>query len=290
MGNRTNYDSKFNLLTSFVVVCLVTGVSDGGRLYTWAVSFQLLKYKMASIGLLGLMMVFITSSLVNGDETQQPPLEQKTEEHMETSTNSPVFPGVAFEVKVHVDAGKEDCFYQSVDPKASLYIAFQVIRGGDGKAGFAVKNPQGVHVHPYAWKTESEYEEVSETGGIYEICVDNQFSRFASKLVLVYITSFLYNEWENYKSELESLDISVNNFTEILRQVEGQINEMQREQQFGRRHEARDYQLLLENNSYIQNWSIAQIFVVLIASSLQVFFVRKLFDVKNVTPTSKPRA
>lgn len=34
--------------------------------------------------------------------------------------------GVAFEFKVHVDPGKEDCFYQHVQPQSSLYVAFQV--------------------------------------------------------------------------------------------------------------------------------------------------------------------
>lgn len=34
--------------------------------------------------------------------------------------------GVAYEFKVHVDAGREDCFYQNVEQGASLYVAFQV--------------------------------------------------------------------------------------------------------------------------------------------------------------------
>lgn len=35
--------------------------------------------------------------------------------------------GVAYEFKVHVDSGKEDCFYQYVQPQSSLYVAFQVM-------------------------------------------------------------------------------------------------------------------------------------------------------------------
>ena len=34
--------------------------------------------------------------------------------------------GVAFEFKVHVDAGKEECFGQYVQPGATFYVAFQV--------------------------------------------------------------------------------------------------------------------------------------------------------------------
>ena len=34
--------------------------------------------------------------------------------------------GVAYEFKIHVDPGKEDCFFQQVHPHSSLYVAFQV--------------------------------------------------------------------------------------------------------------------------------------------------------------------
>lgn len=35
-------------------------------------------------------------------------------------------PAVAMDYKVHVDAGKEDCYFQYVQPGATLYISFQV--------------------------------------------------------------------------------------------------------------------------------------------------------------------
>ena len=34
--------------------------------------------------------------------------------------------GIAYEFKIHLDAGKEDCFYQLIQPHSSLYVAFQV--------------------------------------------------------------------------------------------------------------------------------------------------------------------
>lgn len=35
-------------------------------------------------------------------------------------------PAVAMDYKVHLDAGKEDCYYQYVQPGATLYVSFQV--------------------------------------------------------------------------------------------------------------------------------------------------------------------
>lgn len=34
--------------------------------------------------------------------------------------------GTAYEFKIHLDAGKEDCYYQNIETGASLYVAFHV--------------------------------------------------------------------------------------------------------------------------------------------------------------------
>lgn len=36
-------------------------------------------------------------------------------------------PAVAMDYKVHLAAGKEDCYYQYVQPGATLYVSFQVM-------------------------------------------------------------------------------------------------------------------------------------------------------------------
>lgn len=35
-------------------------------------------------------------------------------------------PAVAMDYKVHIDAGKEDCYFQYVNPGATFYVSFQV--------------------------------------------------------------------------------------------------------------------------------------------------------------------
>jgi len=57
-------------------------------------------------------------------------------------------------------------------------------------------------------------------------------------------------------------------------------------QHYSRSIEARHFNTLLDNNRYVQNWSLTQIVVIACTTILQVYFVRKLFDIKN----SKPRA
>ncbi|KAL0116803.1 hypothetical protein PUN28_010016 [Cardiocondyla obscurior] len=189
-------------------------------------------------------------------------------------------PAVAMDYKVHIDAGKEDCYFQYVNPGATFYVSFQVLRGGDGKAGFAVRNPEGVIVYPYQWRTNADYQDQSQNGGYYSVCIDNQFSRFAAKLVSLYITVIRYDQWQKYTQELEELNLSVENFTNTITNVEKNINEMLVTQYWSRNREARDLNLLLDNNSYVQTWSIAQVLVITLTTMVQVYFVRKLFDVK----------
>lgn len=38
-------------------------------------------------------------------------------------------PAVAMDYKVHIDPGKEDCYFQYVNPGATFYVSFQVSNG-----------------------------------------------------------------------------------------------------------------------------------------------------------------
>uniref|UniRef100_A0A182I1N1 Uncharacterized protein n=1 Tax=Anopheles arabiensis TaxID=7173 RepID=A0A182I1N1_ANOAR len=198
-----------------------------------------------------------------------------------------MLPAVAMDYKVHIDAGKEDCYFQYVQQGSTLYVSFHVIRGGDGMAGFAVRNPRGEIVHPYQWQASSDYTDGAAMGGFYAVCIDNQFSRFASKLVNLYITVIRYEEWEKFTKEIEDLNVNMNNFTGTISTVERNLNAMFQYQAHSRNNEARDYALILDNNAYIWKWSVLQILVIVFTTSVQVYFVRKLFDIKTGSGKSR---
>ena len=65
--------------------------------------------------------------------------------------------------------------------------------------------------------------------------------------------------------------------------VDMRIQEILQQQQLRRGHEARDYNLLLDNESYVQYWSLAQCTVIVCAFVVQVYFVKKLFETKAST-------
>ncbi|XP_037089832.1 transmembrane emp24 domain-containing protein 1-like [Pollicipes pollicipes] len=187
-------------------------------------------------------------------------------------------PGLAMDYRIWVEAGKEECFYQYVQPGAQFYVSFHTLRGGDGMTGFAVRDPTGQLVHPYQWKKQSEYETTSETGGYFTSCIDNQFSRFAGKLVNMYLTTFRYDEWEKHSEELEQYDIVATNFTNGLGLVDHKVQISKQYLSHSRSRAASDWELLISNNAYVMRWSLIQVVVVVATGCLQVFFVRKLFD------------
>ena len=66
--------------------------------------------------------------------TQGPPVQGS-----ETVNWLDAAPGVAMEYKVHVDAAKEDCYWQYVHPGATFYVSAQVLKGGDGSIGIGIR-------------------------------------------------------------------------------------------------------------------------------------------------------
>lgn len=75
---------------------------------------------MASPGVYtSLICILILLSIINADE-QQTVAEETTVPWYES------LPAVAMDYKVHIDPGKEDCYYQYVNPGATFYVSFQV--------------------------------------------------------------------------------------------------------------------------------------------------------------------
>lgn len=84
--------------------------------------------------------------------------------------------------------------------------------------------------------------------------------------------------------------MSVGNFTAVLQGVDRRIQVMRQFQQLSRGLESRDYNLLLTNMSYVSNFSLAQLLVVVISGITQVYFVKKLFaDPRQGAGKSKAR-
>ena len=121
------------------------------------------------------------------------------------------------EMTVHVDPGKEECFFESVPASNTLTVEYQVIDGGSGQMAeldinFRIVNPKGQPIFAEFKKPDGSHTYKSEVSvdtnssfesllffqeiGDYKICFDNKFSYLSSKTV--YFEIFNINEEEEY--------------------------------------------------------------------------------------------
>jgi hypothetical protein len=77
-------------------------------------------------------------------------------------------------------------------------------------------------------------------------------------------------------------------FQSTVKSVESNINHMLQHQYHVRSQETRDYNLLVDNKTYVNRWSIMQILLIIGTTTLQIYFLRKLFETKG--GVSKTRA
>ncbi|KAK7481417.1 hypothetical protein BaRGS_00027373 [Batillaria attramentaria] len=212
-------------------------------------------------------------------------------------------PGVQHEFKVEIGAGREECFFQPVANGAKVHVSFEVLRGGDRNVDLILRDSQWTIINAHYWKNQGLIETDMVRPGMdttsvcpsvclntIAVCIDNTFSRFAGKLVYLYFVSFVMADWSRYVQEITDINILAENFTVSLSVVEASINGIKNAQSQQRFHIISDWYLLTGNNKFVQNWSIAQCVVIIVASAVQVIFVRRLFRTTNVTPTAKPRA
>lgn len=93
------------------------------------------------------------------------------------------------ELKIIIEPGSRECFYQFVETQAVFHSSFQVIRG-DG-VGFEVIDPKGISLISMINDPSGSHQvQNAEVRGDYAICLDNTYSHLTSKLVSLYILTF----------------------------------------------------------------------------------------------------
>ncbi|XP_052226658.1 transmembrane emp24 domain-containing protein 6-like isoform X2 [Dreissena polymorpha] len=201
-------------------------------------------------------------------------------------------PGAQHEFKIEIGAGREECFYQPIVKGGKLHVSFEVIYGGDISVYLRdATAPQHVpNVDAHVNVRDGVMLMSAEQAGAYAICLDNTASRMASKLVYVYLVTYVEEEWSKYRQEIEDLQLTVTNFSETIKNVQQSITDSLVHQASSRMNVIRDWYLITGNNTYVQRMSIAMCLVIVISSCVQVYFVRRLFRYTNVTSTKKPRA
>ncbi|XP_014781875.1 uncharacterized protein LOC106877479 [Octopus bimaculoides] len=227
----------------------------------------------------------------SNDGNFQQGVEESHEEATETvNLSTLMLHSVDVEFKFEIGAGKEECFYQHLYNNSGVYLTYEILRGGDKNIDFFFRRPQGDIAYSQLWQSRGTYSQEDSKEGVHAICFDNSYSHFSSKLVNFYFSAYIHGEILAYFENIEQVGVAVANISVYLENVHGHIRQSLADIITSRSHSLVDFYNVSENNSRVQYWSILQCIVIISTSCLQIFFVRRLFKTKDVTPSMKPRA
>ena len=197
------------------------------------------------------------------------------------------------QLTVEVEAGGEECYYQHLAVGETLTVDYQVVdTSGDFARldiDFRLTLPTGEPVVVQYRREEGRH---SFQGGKirvgdYKICFDNKFSVLSSKLILFEVTVDSEDgaagerggdregpgELEEYQQTADEIYMQLYNIKQIVMSAAGQQTRMLISH-------SKDGSLADRNMRRVDNTSFVMIVLIIMASLLQAFMIRKLFDVK----------
>ncbi|XP_007887480.1 transmembrane emp24 domain-containing protein 6 [Callorhinchus milii] len=216
-------------------------------------------------------------------------------EAMSDSSDPDVFGGAdQYDFSIIVQGGGQECFWQYAEQMGYFYFSYEVqwVMGIQNSRAITVSinAPSGSLIDTSA-EASGQINFKTNESGFYQFCLNNFLTSFGSKQIFLNFGVY-YDRFDDKKREnLERIGLNdtVSAIRETAMKVENYVFHMWRYYNFARMRKGADYFLGLANNNYVTWWSLAQSAVIVLSGVLQVYFVKRLFDVKNTTPTSKPR-
>eukprot|EP00695_Tsukubamonas_globosa_P000177 TRINITY_DN1130_c0_g1_i1.p1 TRINITY_DN1130_c0_g1~~TRINITY_DN1130_c0_g1_i1.p1 ORF type:complete len:201 (-),score=50.08 TRINITY_DN1130_c0_g1_i1:66-668(-) len=175
-----------------------------------------------------------------------------------------------------LDAHKEECFYEDIEkPGVKVLLQFQVSSGGFLDIDVNIYNPDNNVIHSVTRESEGRFTFTSDKKGTYRFCFGNMMSTVTPKTVSFNIVAG--DSLDPSLAKLENLDPIERS---IVRLSEG-LNAIQNEQKYLRMRERTHRDTSESTNSRVLWWSIFEAFVLVGMSVLQVFFLKRFFEVKR---------
>ena len=196
------------------------------------------------------------------------------------------------QLTVEVDAGGEECYFQFLNVGETLTIEYQVLDTSGEFArldiDFRLNMPTGEPVIVQYRREEGRH---SFQGGKirvgdYKICFDNKFSLLSSKLVFFEVLvdneesdsggeerMRVRHELQEYQETTDEIYMQLYNIRRTVMSASGQQNRMLI-------FHGKDASLADRNIRRVDNLSFVMVNLIIMASMLQAFMIKKLFDTK----------
>ncbi|XP_006819950.2 transmembrane emp24 domain-containing protein 5-like [Saccoglossus kowalevskii] len=222
------------------------------------------------------------------------------------SHSSRPYENIAFTVLI--PARSEECFYQDIPAETSIMIEYEVLQYGLGRKTHVIDFTVMIYdekLETIKQKPKGTFKAKTTEEGVLSLCFDNEFSVLSHKRLYLSLMIFKRGQWiKNIEMNREKLKIEKQKLGEMVTEMSSSTKSLAEklytigenmdtsimQQQYRRQIMKKDMFIVTSNMSYIQNWSIAQCVIIISASIVQAYFVRNLFNVKNVKPTQKTHA
>ncbi|NXN26973.1 TMED6 protein, partial [Nycticryphes semicollaris] len=208
-------------------------------------------------------------------------------EPLSESSQEPLFRGAdRYDFAVVIPAGTVECFWQFAHQSGNFFFSYEVQRA----TGIAnsrniiatASDPNGFQLG-ISQDVRGQINFLTKETGFYQLCLDNQKSHFG--FMQVYLNFGVYYEGFNVENTQQEEKKELNNTLEAIevsiQKLQLQIFHMWRFYNFARMRKGSDSFLLASNYNYVNWWSMAQSCVIVLSGVLQLYFLKRLFNVET---------
>ncbi|XP_010577843.1 transmembrane emp24 domain-containing protein 6 [Haliaeetus albicilla] len=203
------------------------------------------------------------------------------------SSQDPLFRGAdRYDFAIVIPAGTVECFWQFAYQSGNFFFSYEVQRA----TGIATNrdilatasDPNGFQLG-ISQHVRGQINFLTKETGFYQLCLDNQHNHFG--FMQVYLNFGVYYEGFNTENKQPQERKELNNTLEAIgvsiRKLQIHIFHMWRFYNFARMRKGADSFLLESNYNYVNWWSMAQSCVIVLSGVLQLYFLKRLFNVQT---------
>ncbi|EHA97404.1 Transmembrane emp24 domain-containing protein 6 [Heterocephalus glaber] len=215
-------------------------------------------------------------------------------EPLSGSGNQPLFREAdRHDFAIMILPGGIECFWQFAHQNGYFFFSYEVQRilgmSHNRHVAATAHTPQGFLIET-SQDVRGQINFSTQETGYYQLCLRNQQNHFSSLQVYLNFGVFYEGPEIDYKeNQRKQLNDTLDAIEESSRRVQANIFHMWRFYNFARMKKMADFFLLLSNYNYVNWWSTAQSLVIVLSGILQLYFLKRLFNVPTTTDTKKPR-
>jgi len=176
---------------------------------------------------------------------------------------------------IKVEPKSEDCFYEDFQRGTAVDLTYAVLEGGLLDVEVRVYQAQNLVFNKlhFEGKDEGRYSFVTNQDGPCGFCFNNEMSRFTVKTVMFEV------HMKKASDKVTKEDLTP--FEQSLDRISRGMDVIEQEQSYHRVREHTHRNTAESTNTRVYVWSLVESFVLILMSTGQVWYLRRLFDDKR---------